>query len=63
MEQRETGPVGARHDKVMCATILFVSLYLEQEVRTDEEEDRQLATSTGAMARPGFVARVGDRRS
>src|SRR5215216_4707002 len=46
----------------MCATILFVSLYLDKEVRADVQEDRQLAASTGVVARPGFVARAGDRR-
>jgi hypothetical protein len=46
----------------MCDTILVISLYLEQEVRTDEREGRQLAAGTGVMARPAFVARAGDRR-
>src|SRR5215218_6712508 len=41
---------------------LSASLYLEWEVRTDEEEDRQLAPSPGVVARPGFVAWAGDRR-
>src|SRR5918998_6867926 len=47
---------------VMCGTILVVSMYLEQEVRTDEGEGQQLAAGTGVVARPGFVARAGDRR-
>jgi hypothetical protein len=46
----------------MCDTILVISLYLEQEVRIDEEEGHQLAAGTGVMARPAFVARAGDRR-
>ena len=46
----------------MCDTMLVISLYLEQEVRIDEEEGRQLAAGTGVMARPAFVARAGDRR-
>jgi hypothetical protein len=63
-----TGGVGeSRHQQsgpvlVMCDTILIVSLYLEWEVRNDEEEGRQLAASAGVVARPGFVARAGDRR-
>jgi len=47
---------------VMCGTMLAASLYLEQEVRNDEQEDRQLAASTGVVARSGLVARAGDRR-
>ncbi len=47
---------------VMCGTILVAPLYLEQEVRIDEEEGQQLAAGTGVVARPGFVARAGDRR-
>ncbi len=31
-------------------------------VRSDAEEDRQLASSPGVVARPEFVARAGDRR-
>ena len=46
----------------MCGTILVVSLYLEQEVRIDEEEGQQLAAGTGVVTRPGLVARAGDRR-
>ncbi len=42
-------------------SLVAPSLYLEQEVRTDEQEDRQLAAGTGVVARPGFVARAGDR--
>jgi hypothetical protein len=38
-------------------------LYLAKEVRNDEKAFPQLAASTGVMARPGFVARAGDRRS
>ena len=62
-----TGRAGeSRHQErdpalVMCGTILVASLYLEQEVRDEEEEGRQLAASTGVVARPGFVARAGDR--
>jgi hypothetical protein len=37
-------------------------MYLEQEVRNDEGEGQQVATSTGVVARPGLVARAGDRR-
>jgi hypothetical protein len=48
---------------VMCGTILGAqSLYLEQEVRNDEERGRQLAAGAGVVARPGLVARAGDRR-
>jgi hypothetical protein len=47
---------------VICGTMLIVSLYLEQEVRNDEEEGQQLAASLGVVARPGFVARAGDHR-
>ena len=39
-----------------------VWLYLDKEVRADVQESLQLAASTGVMARPGFVARAGDRR-
>ena len=46
---------------VMCDTMLVAPLYLEQEVRTDEEGGRQLAAGTGVVARPGLVARAGDR--
>src|SRR3712207_2282282 len=46
----------------MCDTILVASLYLEQEVRTDEGEGRHLAAGIGVVARPGLVARAGDRR-
>src|SRR5215218_9781377 len=47
----------------MCGTILVArSLYLEQEVRNDEGKGRQLATGAGVVARPGLVARAGDRR-
>jgi PDZ domain-containing secreted protein len=47
----------------MCGTILIApSLYLEQEVRIDEQEGQQLAAGTGVVARPGFVGRAGDRR-
>ena len=47
----------------MWGTMLTTSsLYLEQEVRTDEQKDRQLAASTGVVARPAFVVRAGDRR-
>jgi hypothetical protein len=48
---------------VMRDTIVMESLYLSWEVRNDEEATPQLAASTGVMARPGFVARAGDRRS
>ena len=47
---------------VMCGTILVVSMYLEQEVRTDEEEGQQVAAGAGVVTRPGLVARAGDRR-
>jgi hypothetical protein len=46
----------------MCGTTLVVSMYLEQEVRTDEGEGQQVATGAGVVARPGLVARAGDRR-
>ena len=47
----------------MCGTVLVASsLYLEQEVRTDEGEGQQVATSTGVVTRPGLVARASDRR-
>ena len=46
----------------MCGTILVVSMYLEQEVRTDEGEGQQVAAGAGVVARPGLVARAGDRR-
>ena len=49
--------------KVMRDTIISVSLYLGWEVKNDEEATPQLATSTGVMARSGFVAWAGDRRS
>ena len=39
------------------------TLYLEWEVKADEEEDIQLATSLGVVTRPGFLARAGDRHS
>jgi hypothetical protein len=39
-----------------------VPLYLVLEVRAVVQEGLQLAASTGVMARPGFVARAGDRR-
>src|SRR5215207_3216797 len=39
-----------------------VPLYLEQEVRIDEGKGRQLAAGAGVVARPGLVARAGDRR-
>src|SRR5919112_4847407 len=55
--RQERGPA-----LVICGTMLIVSLYLEQEVRNDEEEGRQLAASLGVVARPGFVARADDRR-
>lgn len=47
---------------VTRATILPVTLYLEKEVRTDEEEDPHLAANTGVVTRPGFAARAEDRR-
>jgi hypothetical protein len=47
---------------VMCGTILLAPLYLEQEVRTDEGESQQVAAGAGVVARPGLVARAGDRR-
>jgi hypothetical protein len=47
---------------VICGIMLIVSLYLEQEVRDDEEEGQQLAAGTGVVARPRLVARAGDRR-
>jgi hypothetical protein len=39
----------------MCDTILVISLYLEQEVRIDEQEGQQLAAGTGVVARPGLL--------
>src|SRR5215212_3222914 len=47
---------------VTCGTILVVSMYLEQEVRTDEGEGQQVAAGAGVVTRPGLVARAGDRR-
>ena len=47
---------------VMCGTILVVSMYLEQEVRTDEGEGQQVAAGAGVVTRLGLVARAGDRR-
>ena len=47
----------------MWGTMLVApSLYLEQEVTGNVQEDRQLAAGTGVVARPGFDARAGDRR-
>jgi hypothetical protein len=43
---------------VICGAILVASLYLEKEVRNDEEEGQQLATSPGVVTRAGFVARA-----
>jgi hypothetical protein len=48
---------------VILGTTLLASLYLEQEVSTDEVEDRQLAAGTGVVAPSEFVARAGDRHS
>jgi hypothetical protein len=62
-DEREWRPTTPGFDSSNTWYNLSTSLYLEWEVRADEEEDRRLASSLGVEARPGFVARAGDRHS
>src|SRR5215211_1691331 len=47
---------------VMCATIMFQTLYLDQEVRNDEEESRLTRRKHWRCGTTSVCCRAGDRR-